>query len=111
FGNLPESDIGAEVLVLDPAHPRRMTISPPNRNRSIDIQINATLDSLKRGKARITLRNDFLQSAAEAREHKQGLDLENVLSDLVTSQFQKISFDYFEFESQIDSAITFTATA
>jgi hypothetical protein len=111
FGNLPESDIGAEVLVLDPKKPRFMTIPPPNRQRSVDVTITARLDEPKQGRARIVLRNDFFQSAVEARERNSGLELENILSEMVTSQFQKISFDYFEFDSLGEDAITFTAVA
>jgi hypothetical protein len=111
FGNLPEDDIGAEVLVLDPKNPRFMVIPPPNKERSVDVTITARLEEPKQGKARIVLRNDFFQSAVEARERNSGLELENILSELVTSQFQKISFDYFEFDSLEEDAITFTAVA
>lgn len=111
FGNLPESDIGREVLVLDPNDPGVYTIPAPNRSNSIELDIKASLNAPREGKARITLRNDYFSAALRARNELTGVDLENYLSNLVTSHFKKISLDYFEFDSQQENSITFTANA
>jgi len=111
FGNLPESDIGATALVLDPKNPEKVVIPSPNDKVSIDIVVDASLDKPKEGSAVVVLRNKYFSSAQRARTELTGLDLENYLSNLVTSRFQKLSFDYFDFRSEDDSSMTFTATA
>ena len=111
FGNLPQSDIGAYALILDSRNPHRKTIAAPNRTPSLDLSIGASLADPAKGKATVVLRNDYLAYARHARAELTGLDLENYLSNLITSHFQKLSLDYFTFESESDTTITFSAVA
>jgi transglutaminase-like putative cysteine protease len=106
FGNLPGDDIGASALILDPDGPRRAIVSTTRRQPDLEVEITGTLAEPKKARATVVLRSDLFQFAAKARERSSGLDFENAVSNLVTGRFQKLSFDYFEPQSQTDSTMT-----
>jgi transglutaminase-like putative cysteine protease len=106
FGNIPSHLIGAEAFVLDPSRPRRVAIRTQRAKPDLDVEVVASLNDLKTARAKVVLRSDLFQYAAEARERSTGLDFENTVSNMVTGHFQKLSFDYFEPESQDDSSMT-----
>ncbi len=111
FGNLPESDIGKDVLILDSLSPRFVTIKAPDQEPSFEIIISASLDSLKKGKAIVTLHNDYFSSAKYAVDELSGTKLENFMSGIVLSNLFKISLDYFTKVKETDNSIIFTAEA
>ncbi len=111
FGNLPDGDIGRPALVLDADSPELVEIAAPNTSPAITIGITASLGAPQKGKALITMRNDLFHLAAESLEKKTELERENILSNIVTGFFNKISFDYFTLASRTDSTITFESKA
>lgn len=111
FGNLPEGDVGRPALVLDADSPELVEISAPNTSPAIKIDITASLGAPQKGRAVITMRNDLFHLAAESLEKKTELERENILSNIVTGFFNKISFDYFTLASRTDSSITFESNA
>lgn len=111
FGNTPESDIDRPTLVIDPSNPRIVVVPRPNTQPEIDAVISANIDLPGTATAVITLRNSALSSALHALDNKQGMDIENTLSGLITRNFHKISFDNFTLQSRSDTAIVFTAHA
>lgn len=110
FGNLPDGDVGASALILDPGNPVSVVIPPPNNLASLEIAITAKLDDPEHGKAIVKLRNDMLHAASEVIEKKTELERENIISNMVTGYFNKLSFDYFVLGTQTDSLITFEST-
>ncbi len=111
FGNLPDGDIGTHAFILDPDGYRYAKITKPNNLPGIELIVDAEMDSLIRAKATITLRNDYLGDAVRALNELKKIDLENYLSNLITSHFYKISVDYFSLIEQRQDAIIFQATA
>lgn len=111
FGNLPEDDIGERALILNPANPRFRMVGRPNELPSIELNIRASLDDLKNGEAEVILRNDFRAEALRAEKELRHVELENYISNLITSFFYKISIDYFAPKDRNEDSITFNATA
>lgn len=110
FGNLPNGDVGAHALILDPKNPVSVVVPPPNDLASLEIMITGKLDDPKHGKATVKMRNDILHAVSEVIEKKTQLERENIISNLVTGYFNKLSFDYFVLGTQTDSLITFEST-
>ncbi len=111
FGTLPSGDIGAEGLILNRNKPERATVEARYDGVAIDVTIDANIDSLADGRARIVLADVYLAGAEYARAELSGYDLENFLSNMLTGQFRKLSLDYFEYSGSTDTSITFTAHA
>ena len=111
FGNLPESDIGKDALILDSLNPRLVTIKAPIQKPSFEIIISTSLDSLKKGKAIITLHNDYFSSAKYAIDELSGTKLENFMSGIVLSNLFKISLDYFTKVNETENSLIFSADA
>ena len=59
----------------------------------------------------MTLRNVYFSAAMQALNDLRGLELENRLSNMVTSHFYKISLDYFERDSVGEDFVIFNARA
>lgn len=111
LGTLPTSSIGSEGLVLDTLRAERVMIDGPASTPSIEVSIAAKLGELKKGKATVRLRGSAIEIGNAAAERRRAIDRENYLSNYITRYFSKISFDYFEVESQTDSVITLTCEA
>lgn len=111
FGTLPNGDIGAEGFILNRDKPERAIVDAEYDGVAIDVTIDANIDSLDHGRARIVLADTYLSSAEYARAELSGYDLENFLSNMLTGQFRKLSLDYFEYDGSTDTSITFTAHA
>ena len=111
FGNIPESDVGKNVLILDPGNPRTLIINPPNQNPFVEVEIDANVDSLKKAKAKVILRNDYFSAALHAEEELTGAKLENFLSTLITSSLYKISLEYFKPVKKEYNSLIFSADA
>lgn len=111
FRDLPQSDIQAQGLILNRIKPEQVLIPHQSSDATLEISVEGDIEQPKQAKARVVLRNDYLSTALRAKTELTGVELENTLSNLVTHHFQKISFDYFEFESVSDSQIVFTANA
>lgn len=111
FGNLPESDIDNDALILDSINPRLIRVESPIQNPSVEITIIASIDSLKKSKAELRLYNDYFRLTKHALDELTGIELENFLSAVVLSGLYKISLDYFVMESEEYNNITFSAEA
>lgn len=111
FGNLPDSDIESIALVLDPENPKVLRLPRPNDKVAIEIDISGSLANLREGEARITLRNGYNTAVRYALDDLEGLDLENLLSNMLTSHFAKMSLDYFRQDTVGEDFISFTAQA
>lgn len=110
FGNLPDGDVGANALILDPGNPVSVVVPPPNDLPSLEIMVTGKLDDLKHAKATVKMRNDILHAVSEVIEKRTELERENAISNMVTGYFNKLSFDYFVLGTQTDSLITFQST-
>lgn len=111
FGDLPQGDMQAQGLILNKLKPEQVIVPHQFSDPTLEISIEGDIEQPKQAKARVILRNDYLSTALRAKAELTGIELENTLSNLVTHHFQKISFDYFTFESESDSQIVFTANA
>lgn len=111
FGNLPRSSVESVSLVLDEERPTLVTIPRPNEDVAIELDINGSLDDPENGRARVTLRNSYLSAALQGIAELQGVDLENLLSNMLNAHFHKLSLDYFELDTVQDGMVTFTAQA
>ncbi len=111
FGNTPESDIDRPTLVLNPANARVVAVPRQNTLPAVEATISADINWPGIATAVITLRNGALASALQAIDNKQGMEIENSLSAIVTPNFHKIAFDNFVLQSRSDTAITLTADA
>jgi len=111
FGNLPASDTETRALVLDPSNPTLVMIPPTGADTSIKIDLRATLGALKQGSARIVLRNGYKQQAEAALERLTGIERENFLSNMITAEFQKLSFDNITVDSVTNDAVFCSAVA
>jgi len=111
FGNLPDNILSKNTLILDLTNPRFMKINAPVQNPSLIITINASVDSLDKAKASITLHNDYFSSAKHALDELTGAKLENFLSAIVLQNLFKISLDYFTKLSETENSLTFSADA
>lgn len=111
FGNLPQSSVESVSLVLDPENPTLVTIPRPNEDVAIELDIQGSLDDPENAHARVTLRNSYMAAALQGLQELQGVDLENLLSNMLTGHFHKLSLDYFELDTVQDGLVTFTAQA
>lgn len=111
FGNLPHTDTETRALVLDPAAPQLVTIPPTGADTSISITLRANLADLKKGSARIVLRNSYKQAAQAAVDKLVGVEQENALSAMITTEFQKLSFDDIKVDTVTDDAVVCSAVA
>ncbi len=110
FGNLPESDIGKEGLVLG-NHPARVVIPAPEQAPSLEIRVKAGLEDLRRGEAEVILRNDYLAMAREALRELRPLEVENRLSNTINARLAKLSLDDFRLVEERETEAHFKATA
>jgi hypothetical protein len=111
FGDLHESIIGSNALVLDIDKPQIVRIDPIEKSPAIDINIHLSHDSPAEGKARVTLHNDYYAGALHALKEYTEVKMENYLSNLVTEYLYQISIDGFVFNKKTDRFITFDALA
>ncbi|MEJ2052078.1 MAG: hypothetical protein P8Y60_19975, partial [Calditrichota bacterium] len=111
FGNLPEEDIGVDAFILDPDNPRIIQIPPPNEVPSISLNIEGDINDLKNCSATVTLRNDFFSSSLQAQNELTGVKLENFLCTLISTNFYKISLDYFKLSEEKKDALVYSANA
>jgi hypothetical protein len=110
FGNLPDSDIGKDALLLG-AKAERLRIPAPQRKPSLEIRVKAGLEDLKQGKAEVILRNDYLALAREALKELRPLDAENRLSNAVNARLAKLSLDEFKLLDEKEGEARFEASA
>ncbi len=111
FDNLPYGDLESAALVLDPESPRMLRLPRPNMNPAIEVELRGSLEDPENARARVTLRNVYFSAAMQALNDLRGLELENRLSNMVTSHFYKISLDYFERDSVGEDFVIFNARA
>lgn len=111
FGNLPASDRGRRMLLLDPASPRQVVARPHREETPLDISVTTTLDHPSRGTATITLRQDFFASALRAQKTKTPTAFENHLSTLVNGPLYRITLSRFQVADQGDRTMTLSARA
>jgi len=111
FSTLPEKVIGASALLLDRESPERLVIPSPSRVTSLEVAIQVEMEDLENGRAKITLRNDFFTAASRAHSELQRIDLENLLSSLITESFNKILLSNFQYNSCGDDFMVFDARA
>ena len=111
FGNLPEGDIGRRVLILNPAKPGFDTIPVPNHCPSIDITISGNLSEPGNGAAVVVLRNEAFHQAVQAKAESSGVELNNMLSQIITAHLYKISLEQFQVMAEDDSSLTLHAKA
>lgn len=111
FGNIPKYDTRQKAMILDPDNPRFEYVEATNTLPDLDLTIAADLDSLNKADATIVLHNDLYSQSSYAKNELTGIELENYISNLLTSYFYKISLDYITFESLDDNTITLSARA
>ena len=111
FDNLPYSDVESTALVLDPKNPQMVRLPRPNQNAAIEVELRGNLSDPENVSARVTLRNVYFSAAMNAMDELRGLDLENMLSNMLNSHLYKISLDYFTRDSVGEDFVTFTANA
>ena len=111
FENLPMGDIESIALVLDSEEPQMLRLPRPNDNPGIEVDLHGSLENPEEIAAQVTLRNVYFSTALRAINDLRGLDLENLLSNMLTSHFYKISLDYFEVDTVGEDFVRFNAKA
>ena len=111
FGNLPDDDIGARALVLDPLEPRTEVIALPNRPPSLDIKLAADPDSLTQGNAVIILRNGYASSARHSFHDLNEEKWKAFLQSTVAMNLYQIYLDKFSLVSEDARSLTVSARA
>lgn len=111
LGDLPEADVLAEALLLDPVRPRRVRIPLRQESASVEVRIDGDLAKPKAAKAKITLRHGWRAQALRARKELRALDLENALSNRLNRLLAKLSVDHFRFLEADRDKILFEADA
>lgn len=97
FGSMSEYVQNKQILVLNPANPRVEVFSSENSEPLIEIEIKSHIDSLANCNAKITLKKEYGGYAKHAILELTDLQIENFISNLITSNLRNISVDYFKF--------------
>jgi hypothetical protein len=97
MGSLPDSDLLARALVLDPAKPRSTVIPSAREGAEVEILVEGDLSKPREAKAKITLRHGWRTSAIRSRKELKALDLENTLSNRLNRMLAKVSVDHLHF--------------
>lgn len=112
FGNLPDSDIGGQSLIVSATNARFVPVVPaPKQGQSLDIHIKASLDDLKNASATITLRNNYYWAAIHNKTELTESQLRSYLARIVTEDFQKISLDSFSVVKDNNNEMVISAHA
>lgn len=99
------------AIIADPDHPRRAIVPCQSKSVDLEIDIQASLDSVTSGIATIVLHNQMFVYAAEMNRKLSGAKLENGLEVLVTANFSKLGLDQFAVIDSSANSVTLTATA
>ena len=111
FGNLPDNDISSNAFVMDTLNPKLIKLPLPVQKTNVILKINANEDSLKYGRALITLHNDYFSNVIRAKNELREIDIENFLNRIITGNFNKISLDGFKILTISENAVTMSANA
>jgi hypothetical protein len=111
FGNLPEEIVGRPALVLDPAHPRWVTIMPRDSLPSIEVHLTASTSGLDSARARLLVRGESLAHLRHLLDGLTGADLDNNLSDLLAAHLYKIGLKSFRLVQDAGPCAELTAEA
>ncbi len=111
FGNLPEIEIGKQVFILNRERPRFEVITAPNFNPSIEIEITGDLANPKNCSALVVVRNDHFHEAIHAENELTSIELENILSKLISLNLYRIILDDFQQIKKESDSLTLSAKA
>ena len=111
MGGLREEIIRGRALVLDPEHPRFVTITAPFDQPSIEVHITGRCDSLDQASASVTFRYDYLGMVRQMLEKYTGARLDNMLSGLMSLMLYKIGMENYRSASEDDESLTVAADA
>ena len=111
LGDLPDADILARGLLLDPEQPRMVTIPSPRKDASVEVHIEGDLEAPRKARATITLRHAWRAQAVRSRKELKALDLENQLSNQLNRLLAKVSLDHIQFVDLNPERIVFTSDA
>jgi Domain of Unknown Function with PDB structure (DUF3857)/Transglutaminase-like superfamily len=114
FKLLPSLLLNKKTLILDSANPRVSYIKSDEVQPGIDISIKGDLDSLRYGRASITLSNQLCAHAIHALKELTDNQVDNFLSRILKTSFRLLAFDHFvESDSSNDEekkSITFNSS-
>jgi hypothetical protein len=110
FGNLPDMDIEKTALVLDPSAPEKILIPEPERRPTLELELEASLADLERGRAKVVLRNSFHQAAQRVRSRERPERQRVLLSEMINARLYQIALSETRFESSTEEATVCSAS-
>jgi hypothetical protein len=111
LGALPEEDVGKPGLLLDGAGSRKIRIPAPRHRPSLEVMIDAAVDGLDRGRARIVLRNQLSFFARELAQKPDSSLLQDGLSSMLGQRLYKIVLSRFRLEKNAEDHLVLSAKA
>lgn len=111
FGNIPGSEIGKKVLILDAQNPRTQIIPPPNTSVGIELRIRCD-SSLRKGQATIIVRNDdAIGAKRRIEERTEAKEVERYIRNMVNGLLPGVEISHTVLTQQNDSTLEFRAQA
>jgi transglutaminase-like putative cysteine protease len=111
FGDLPESDVGREVIIVDSVVPRRLTVPPPSIGPFMLLSIEASLDSLDRSRARLELRGWACTLGLVALKESTLDAFTRTVEVFAASRLYKIGLDSLTLVSESEESLVLSGVA
>jgi hypothetical protein len=111
LGNLPEGDVEATAVVVNSSAPRKVIVPAPEQRPSLELEIEAGVDALASGTARLVLRNDLFYAVSELRRTAPPEKLQRSLSERLGEYLSGVLLRQFRFETIREDHAVLHATA
>ena len=111
FGQVPEYEYNKRSLILDKENPRFEKVIRDKKKPDADITIELNFDNFKQCNVSVVLDNSFSNSIRKDSQFMKNMDIENMVSNAITSNFRNISIDYFVKEREENGKLILSAKA
>ncbi len=111
FGQVPEMEKNKRAFILNKDNPQFAVIKSRKTKPDADVTIDLNLNDLKNCSVRVELNNSFHNMVEKESKYLKNIDIENIVSNSITSMLRNVSIDYFEIESNTNEKMILTANA
>ncbi len=111
FGQVPEIERNKRAFILDKDNPAFVVIKGNKTKPDAKVTIDLDFENLKHCNVKVELNNSFHNVIEKESKFMKNIDIENAVSNSITSMLRNVAVDYFDIQSNTDEKMILTAEA